>query len=240
VEIDLDINMIRQLVGDETRQASDDIARSGPLQAYRQSLQRHDARLAAAPDVDTLDCKQGCAWCCYFTVDARPVEVLNIIETMQQTLPVAEQKRILREATANSAKLSGLPNDARIHQNLKCPFLLVTASGGHCGIYQARPQTCRNYHATNVNGCKQSFDQPSNEDIDPDFAPLVYQTGHAHVDAFSHAMQTAGYDTRAYELNSAITHALASPETLVSRFENKQNAFFSLEGEDVPADFIDV
>jgi Fe-S-cluster containining protein len=239
MEIELDIAMIRKLVTAETQQAGNEIAELGPLRAYQASLQRHDARLAAAPDSHTLDCKQGCAWCCYFTIDARPIEVINIIEAMQ-SLPTIEQERIKREAATNYAKLELLPVEARVHQNLKCPFLVGTASGGCCGIYQARPQTCRNYHATRAAGCQQSYEEPDNEDIDPEFAPLVYQTGTAHVDAFNHAMQTAGYDIHVYELNSALTHAIASRETFVNRFESKQTAFADLDGDEAPAELIDI
>jgi hypothetical protein len=55
-------------------------------------------------------------------------------------------------------------------------------------------QSCRNYHATNVAGCRQSYEEPENLDIDSDFAPGVYQAGGAHVEAVSTAMCDAGYD----------------------------------------------
>ncbi len=31
---------------------------------------------------------------------------------------------------------------------------------GRCTIYAARPQSCRNYHATNAAGCRQSYEEP--------------------------------------------------------------------------------
>ncbi len=141
----------------------------------------------------TLACGAGCSWCCYFTVDVRPVEVFRILDFVEQTFTPEQKARVYAEVRANRAMLEKLDEDERVTRNLKCPFL----SDGRCSIYAARPQSCRNYHATNVAGCQQSYEEPDNLDIDPDFAPYVYQAGGAHVEAFSNAMSEAGYDVNA-------------------------------------------
>ena len=110
---------------------------------------------------------------------------------------------------------------------------------GRCTIYAARPQTCRNYHATNAAGCQKSFEEPDNLDIDPDFAPYVYQTGGAHVEAFSAAMSDAGYDVGAYELNGALEAAISDPAAR-ERFLNGSSPFTGVSGEEVPAEFDDL
>src|SRR6201999_2159288 len=97
-----------------------------------------------------------------------------------------------------------------------CPFLYEEK----CTVYDARPQSCRNYHATSVAGCRQSYEQPENLDIDPEFAPGVYQAGSAHVEAVSNAMRGAGYDVDAYELNCALDAALSEPGAR-ERFDSK-------------------
>jgi hypothetical protein len=84
-----------------------------------------------------------------------------------------------------------------------------------------------------VAGCQQAYEDPANADIDPDFAPYVYQAGTAHVEAFSTAMREAGYDVRAYELNCALAAALSDPDAR-QRFAAKQKPFTYLSGEDVP------
>jgi hypothetical protein len=109
--------------------------------------------------------------------------------------------------------------------------------GGRCTIYGARPQTCRNYHATDAAGCRKSFEEPDNLEIDPDFAPLVYQAGGAHVDGFSKAMLEAGYDVSAYELNTALAAAMVEAAAARQRFEAGAPAFPSLQGTDVPLEF---
>ena len=62
-----------------------------------------------------------------------------------------------------------------------------------------------------VAGCLNPTKNPKNLDIDPEFAPGVYQAGGAHVEAVSAAMCDAGYDVNAYELNCALDAAMSEP-----------------------------
>jgi Fe-S-cluster containining protein len=203
--------------------------------ALEQSQQRHDSRIASAPDFGTLACRAGCTWCCYFTVDVRAVEVFGILDFVERSFTAEEKARVYAEVRANAAALRDSDESTRETRNVKCPFL----NAGRCTIYAVRPQTCRNYHATNAAGCQQSYEDPENSDIDPDFAPWVYQAGGAHVEAFSTALRDAGYDVSAYELNCALDAALSEPSARV-RFEAKQQPFEKLTGEDVPLEFDDL
>lgn len=234
MEITVDEPLVQRIVAEEIPHAGAEIDRRGPVGAYETSRRRHDARLSAAPDAHTLACKNGCFWCCYFTVDVRAVEVFSILDFMERELSPAEQERVRREIEANSELLQGMDDEERMRRNVKCPFL----SAGRCAIYEARPQTCRNYHATDASGCRASYERPEDVDIDPDFAPFVYQIGGAHVDAFCSALQQRGYDIQAYELSTALAVAMAQPEAR-SRFEAKQPPFPSLSGTDVPPEFLD-
>lgn len=235
MEISLDAAFVRDILAEEYERARGDIQTEGVVRAFENSQLRHDSRIAAAPDVGTLACRAGCTWCCHFSVDVRAIEVFSILDFVERTFTVEEKTRVYAEVRANSTALNNLGEIERMKRNVKCPFL----SGGRCTIYAARPQTCRNYHATNVTGCQQSYEDPDNLDIDPDFAPWVYQAGGAHVDAFSTAMRDAGYDVRAYELNCAIDAALSEPGAR-ERFDAKLSPFTQLSGEDVPAQFDDL
>ena len=235
MEFTLDIPFIRDILAQEHALARDEIRDLGVLRALETSQQRHDARIAAAPDVGTLACRAGCSWCCYFTVDVRAAEVFRILDFIEQSFTPAEKARVYAEVHANSMMLRKLDEGERVTRNLKCPFL----KEGRCAIYETRPQSCRNYHATNVAGCRQSYEEPENLDIDPDFAPGVYQAGAAHVEAVSTAMRDAGYDVKAYELNCALDAALSEPSAR-ERFESRLKPFTGLSGEEVPAEFDDL
>jgi len=235
LEITVDEALVRGIIAEETALARAEIEQLGPVAAYENSRRRHDARLSAAPDVHTLACKNGCFWCCYFTVDVRAVEVFSILDFMERELSPEQQARVRREIAANSAMLQGVSELERMRRNVKCPFL----AEGRCSIYEARPQTCRNYHATDVTGCRASYEHPQNIDIDPDFAPFVYQSGGAHVDAFCSSLQQSGYDTRAYELSTALAVAMIDPDAR-TRFDAKQLPFATLTGNEVLTEFFDL
>lgn len=234
MEIELDLESLRTLVAQERQQAREEVEALGPIAAYERSRERHDERLAAAPDVDTLACKAGCNWCCYFSVDVRAVEVFAILAFMQRELSAEAQTRIRAEIAVNATMLHGLTEEARARRNIKCPFLC----NGRCSIYTARPQTCRNYHATDAAGCERSFNEPDNDEIDPDFAPLTYQFGGAHVDAFAKALEDAGYDTAAYELNATFKEALDDPSSVRERFESRHKTFATVEGTHPDSEFL--
>jgi Fe-S-cluster containining protein len=235
MEFTLDFPLIRGILEQEYVRVRDEIQALGVLRALEGSQQRHDARIAAAPDIGTLACRSGCTWCCYFTVDVRAAEVFSILDFVEQSFTPEEKGRVYGEVRANSAALRKLGEDERVTRNVKCPFL----NEGRCTIYAVRPQSCRNYHATNVAGCQQSYEEPENLDIDPDFAPGVYQSGSAHVEAVSAAMRDAGYDVSGYELNCAFDAALLDPVAR-QRFESKLEPFAGLAGEEVPAEFDDL
>jgi Fe-S-cluster containining protein len=235
MEFTIDFATVRQITTQEYRQARAEIAELGAANAYVRSCERHDARLAAAPDARTLACRAGCSWCCHFSVDVRPVEAFRILDFMRAQLGEEQQRQIKTEIEANAKRLRSTSDLQRAQLNVKCPFL----HAGRCTIYAARPQTCRNYHATEVAGCQRSYEQPDNADIDPDFAPLVYQIGGSHVDAFSTAMAQAGYDVAAYELSSALLAAMSDPHAR-ARFESRGKAFIELEGMEVPAEFMEL
>jgi Fe-S-cluster containining protein len=235
MEFTLDLALIRDILEQEHARARDQIRDFGVHRALESSQQRHDARIAAAPDVGTLACRAGCTWCCYFTVDVRAAEVFRILDFVEQSFTPEEKARVYGEVRANSLALRNLGEGERVTRNVKCPFL----NEGRCTIYAARPQSCRNYHATNVAGCRQSYEEPENLDIDPDFAPGVYQAGAAHVEAVSAAMGDAGYDVNAYELNCALDAALSEPGAR-ERFESRLKPFIGLSGEEVLAEFDDL
>ncbi len=236
MEIIIDSQLVRDIVSQETDEASAEIEMLGVIAAYRRSLERLDQRLSSAKDAPTLACKAGCSWCCYFSVDVRPVEVFNILEFVERQLTPNERDRIRKEIATNKLLLEQLSEQERATRNIKCPFL----ASGRCTIYAARPQTCRNYHATDATGCQRSYEQPNNVDIDPEFAPVVYQVGGAHVDAFSKAMSDADYDTDAYELSTALSAAMSSPDIARQRFEAKLKPFVDVQGNDVPLEFVEL
>ena len=191
--------------------------------------------LARAADAGSLACRAGCAWCCHFSVDVRAVEVFAIETWVAETFSDEAKSRLRDRVQLNLEQLKDASSLDRDEHTLACPFL----GAGTCLIYPVRPQSCRNYHATDARGCEQSFAEPDNADIDPEFAPIVYQTGTAHVEGFSNALRDEGYDTRVYELNAALAAAWAEPDAR-ARWSAGQAPFTVLLGEEVSAEYDDL
>jgi Fe-S-cluster containining protein len=233
MEFTIDLELVRKVMEHERTRAACEIGERGPIGALAQSQSRHDARLSSAPDMNSLACKAGCSWCCHFTIDVRAVEVFRILDHLA-TLSAPEQQRLRERIERNAQQLSRLDEDQRARTNIECAFLL----DGRCSIYSVRPQTCRNYHATDASGCQQAFEQPDNEDIDPEFAPLFYQIGRSHVEAFAKAMSDERYDAEVYEFNAALLAAMNEPTTR-SRFLSMVQPFTNLTGSEVPPEFLD-
>src|SRR6185436_11723516 len=130
MEFSLDFPFIRRILTEEQASAREDIATVGAVRALEKSQERHDSRIASAPDVGTLACRAGCTWCCHFTVDARAVEVFRIQDFVERSFTAEEKARVQAEVRANAGMLKGLDEDERVRRNLKCPFL----SNGRCTI----------------------------------------------------------------------------------------------------------
>ncbi|MBL8270211.1 hypothetical protein, partial [Steroidobacter sp.] len=87
MEISVDVPFVRSVLAEEQQRAGEEIRDVGVVQAYENSRLRHDARIAAAPDVSTLACRAGCTWCCHFSVDVRAVEAFSMLDFVERTLP---------------------------------------------------------------------------------------------------------------------------------------------------------
>src|SRR5262245_32327390 len=105
MEFSLDSAFVRGILAQEQTAACADIEAAGPLHALAESQQRHDARVASAPDFGTLACCAGCTWCCHFTVDVRAVEVFRILDFVERFFTDEEKARVRTEVRANATTL---------------------------------------------------------------------------------------------------------------------------------------
>src|SRR5450631_4594941 len=108
MEFFLDFSVIRDILAQERARAHGEIRDLGVLRALENSQQRHDVRIAAAPDVGTLACRAGCTWCCYFTVDVRAAEVFRILEFVEQSFTPEEKARVYAQVRTNGVALRKL------------------------------------------------------------------------------------------------------------------------------------
>ncbi|MDO9318458.1 MAG: YkgJ family cysteine cluster protein [Gammaproteobacteria bacterium] len=185
---------------------SADIKTLGWQQALSASQQRQDhmARLITSTASAAIACQAGCWYCCYFKVEVRSEEALQIVKFVRENFSPERAKRLQDDVAENAGALRGLPREEQLTANRKCAFL----DDGKCSIYAVRPARCRTFHAKDVSGCKQAWDEPTNLKIPSTLVPELLYTGEAHLKGYRQAFTDAGYDNGVYEMNAALEKAL--------------------------------
>jgi Fe-S-cluster containining protein len=110
------------------------------LLVFGRAQQTIDQVTANAP---RLGCKNGCAWCCYQSVEA----------TIPEAILIAEQLR--DPADPRRAKvLAAAGENALGHQRAKPCALLID---NRCSVYDDRPLMCRGLMAADGDACRASY-----------------------------------------------------------------------------------
>lgn len=194
----------------EYRTAKTELARKPLHEAQIAFYKRLDSviHVAHAASSERIACTAGCSYCCYYKVEARAPEVLAIQQFIETQFTPAQKARVLRQAALNVAEVKNLSHGQHLTVNQACPLL----EDGRCSGYSVRPSKCRNFHAKDVEGCKQSFDEPTNLSIPNSFIEAVALAANGTLTGFEQAQEGSGLDPRVYDLNSALLDAFANPK----------------------------
>ncbi|MCK9532174.1 MAG: YkgJ family cysteine cluster protein [Gammaproteobacteria bacterium] len=147
----------------EFKRAVADFAKTNPQESLLRFYRRLDAASEGAIQAAGRKpaCRHGCAYCCYYKVEARALEVLVIHEFVRRHFSQEQLQHAIDQATHNVEEAKNLSHVEHLATNQRCPFLVE----GGCSIYPVRPAKCRNFHASDVDGCKASYDEPTNLNI---------------------------------------------------------------------------
>ena len=206
----------------EYEEASSDLKKSQPKDVLRRFYPRLDSIIAKSIDESAtpLACKKGCSYCCYYKVEAKPVEIFEIVRFAKSKFQPLEIHEILKQAKENVEEAKELSYEQHMATNQKCPFLI----GSSCSVYEVRPAKCRNFHATEVNLCKESYDRPTDLSIPNSYNELLYIRATGATTGFEQAIDDAGFDGTTYDLNSAVLEAFQTPK-LSKRYAKGKRGF---------------
>jgi len=206
----------------EAARAAEQLAGRSVTEVVTASRRRHDALATATLSAcgGSISCKKGCAWCCNFRVAARADEVLLLVDHLRATRDEAGVAAVLAAAQAHAARFARMTSERRMRTNALCPLL----EDGACTVYEVRPQTCRMFHAIDVEGCQASVEDPERDDIPSAMVPELVEVSSGHDEGLVDALSALGRDVEVYELNAALVEALTD-EAPRERYEAGEVAF---------------
>lgn len=104
------------------------------------------------------ECEPGCAYCCYQQVPVMGHELVYALGFFWHSLSDDQREQIQTNVLVRAAQMSGLTPKERSAKKIPCGFLMTNEEGrGYCGIYPARPSTCRGYASLSQSACASSF-----------------------------------------------------------------------------------
>lgn len=195
--------------------------------ALTQSFKRYDNLIAKTIDASHSKpaCQAGCAFCCYYKVEVRAHEMLNIKDYLSKQFSAEKIQTILLHAEQNAAVIRTITPEQHLTSNLKCPLL----QDNQCSAYPVRPYRCRNFHATDAQACEQSFADPANMTIATGMIESVALAADAHSQGFEAALEQKGLDARVYDFNTALVEVFADESCLKRYLRGKKTFQTALE-----------
>lgn len=147
-----------------------------------------------------IACGRGCSFCCKVWVDTTPPEVLYTVKKM----PPEQRHRAMEAVERACARTQGVSFADRLGKvNPPCPMLAVD---GACSVYDTRPVACRTLVSTDVEPCKRTFIDGSDEGFPGLKVWLTLRDSYAR--ALEGALMHAGLAHQAREWNQSLQIAL--------------------------------
>lgn len=144
-------------------------------------------------------CKSGCSHCCKRMYIEISEDEASLIAARLKTF--SEEKRLSISSSLHHGRRTGDPNT-------QCVFL----EQGKCSIYDIRPLTCRTYHSTDVNECRDKEDSGKNIASN---TILAFPFNDAILASFKDAI-SVHQSKYTYEMNSFVQRLINDEERLNS------------------------
>lgn len=223
-------DFFQQTAQAEFQKASQQLPAAKQFQtALTHSFARYDRLIASTIQTSSTKpaCQAGCAFCCYYKVEVRAHEMLNIKDYLRKHFSAEKIQQVQRDAEQNATIIRSITPEQHLTTNMKCPLL----QDNQCSAYPVRPYRCRNFHATDAQACEQSFADPANMAIATGMIESVALAADAHSQGFEAAIEHKGLDTRVYDFNTALLEVLTDESCLKRYLRGKKTFQRALEVE---------
>lgn len=188
------------------------------MSALRWGMDELDRTFAGTPAAirATVACHQGCDACCHVPVDTQAHEIFLAADHIQVHFGPDELDALIGRLAVNRGRMAACSPGKRELSRQPCALLRE----GACSIYDARPQPCRSHHASDAGICAAHLVDPS-VDISRVYIPALRARMFAVMLGIDEALESAGYDDRAYDFGSALHEALTNRLCLVAWMRRK-------------------
>ncbi len=153
-------------------------------------------------------------------MEARAHEVLLAKDYIHNQFSAEKKALLLERLTENAAIIRALTPEQHLLTNIPCALL----DNNQCSIYPARPFRCRNFHSTDAQACKDSFNHPEDMNIVTGMIEEAAILADAHTQGFEAAAEQTGRDNRIYDFTTALLEALTDEQPL-KRYQRGKKAF---------------
>jgi Fe-S-cluster containining protein len=151
-------------------------------------------------------CRAGCSHCCSVSIDVQAHEVFLAAEYIQVTFSAEALAAVIERTAARRARVKGLSTEERDRLSHPCALL---AADGRCTIYEGRPEACRVHHTSDASVCEAHAADRA-VDLEAVYIPELRARVFAVMLGLDEALESAGYDDRAYDFGSALNEALTN------------------------------
>jgi Fe-S-cluster containining protein len=184
------------------------------LLVFGRAQQTIDEVVGAAPK---LGCKEGCAWCCYQSVEATIPEAILIAAQIGGDEDPRRAKFL-----ANAERLRGKSELERRRTGGPCPLLV----DNRCSAYDDRPLMCRGLMATEADACRRAHEAALAGRADATIEAFVYAQYFVLGDqaGLRGILRDMGLQDDVVELTQAVAAILRDP-TIIDRWLARERAF---------------
>ncbi len=209
---------VRALAGDTERRLGAYLGRPvTPPALSAAAREAHDGydqtwRYVQSLNVVQHDCRAGCSFCCYLTVEASAPEVFLIAGHLRATRTEAQLALLRERLRWTSATIRGLTPTGRVRAAVPCALL----EDGLCSAHGVRPLACRSWNSRDVAACERVMEDGGGDlRAVQDQRPLGVNAGiqAGLVGAVRRAGLPEDADHRC-ELNSGLLIALDRPQAV--------------------------
>jgi Fe-S-cluster containining protein len=130
-----------------------------------------------------IDCKQGCASCCFQTVFMSPFEAIYLAENIRKHLSPETQSDMKARVLQKKEATAKMTASEYLKYRHVCP--LLDEKNGSCTMHAYRPVACRIYLSENIESCLLQHENPGKDELFAKLYDLPLQVGRAYCEGLN-------------------------------------------------------